>query len=176
MSQAVTVVVGGNSSAPAITSFTATPSVITLGQSTTLTPGFINGTGSIDNDIGDVTSGVGVTLNPNTTTTYTLTVTGYSGTQVSQIVTVDVHDGSSSGVSSYTANPAMITVGESSTIIPTFSGGTAVIDNGIGQVTSGVGIVVSPTGSTIYKLTFTSDLGFTESRVVTVTVNGLPAP
>jgi hypothetical protein len=49
---------------PSILSFTASPASISAGQSATLTAVFINGAGSIDNGIGPVTVGVGVSTGP----------------------------------------------------------------------------------------------------------------
>ena len=65
---------------PAIANFTASPSTITAGQGSILSFTFSNGTGSIDQGIGVVTSGGTRNVNPASTTTYTLTVTGAAGT------------------------------------------------------------------------------------------------
>lgn len=74
-------------SIPLIESFTATPSLIASGESSTLT-WQINGADSaqIDNGIGtiDVTSGE-IVINPTTTTTYTLTAVNGGGTVTSDI-------------------------------------------------------------------------------------------
>lgn len=76
--------------APAITAFTATQASIPYGGSTTLTPVFANGTGSIDQGLGTVTSGVAVSTGALTATrTYTLTVSG-SGTPATAQATVTV--------------------------------------------------------------------------------------
>jgi len=77
-------------SAPIIVSFTAIPSTVPAGTSATLTGVFSNGTGTIDNSVGAVTSGTGVTVTPLATTTYTLTVTPASGTAITQTATVTV--------------------------------------------------------------------------------------
>ena len=54
---------------PSITSFSASPNPITVGDTSTLTAVFSGGNGIIDNDVGAVTSGVGVTVTPTATTT-----------------------------------------------------------------------------------------------------------
>jgi hypothetical protein len=64
---------------PEIASFAAAKATITAGASTTLTAAFSNGTGSVDQRVGAVTSGTAVTVSPAATTTYTLTVTGSCG-------------------------------------------------------------------------------------------------
>ena len=65
---------------PSITSFTALMPTIAAGTLTQLTGVFAGGTGSIDNNIGAVTSGVGVPTGVLlSTTTLTLTVTNAAG-------------------------------------------------------------------------------------------------
>jgi hypothetical protein len=73
-----------------ITSFVASPTTITAGNTATLTGVFANGTGVVTPGNLDVTSGTGVTVSPTTTTTYTLTVTPASGTAVTAMATVTV--------------------------------------------------------------------------------------
>jgi hypothetical protein len=76
--------------APTIASFNAASSTITAGTSVDLTAGFNDGTGSINNGIGAVSTGVAKNVTPSVTTTYTLTVTNSVGTQVTSTVTVTV--------------------------------------------------------------------------------------
>ncbi|HJW71781.1 MAG TPA: hypothetical protein VJ486_02910 [Geothrix sp.] len=64
---------------PAITSFVAAAPVLEAGASTQLTAVFTNGNGSISPGIGAVTSGTPVTIKPDMTTLYTLTVSDTSG-------------------------------------------------------------------------------------------------
>ncbi len=138
--------------APTITSFTPAAATITSGLSgTTLTAVFANGIGSVDNGIGTVTSNTAVPVNPATTTTYNLTVTNAAGSTATAQTTVTVVPPPS--IASFIANPSTIVTGSSSTLIPTFTGGTGTIDNGVGAVTSGTGYPVSPTTSTTYTLT-----------------------
>lgn len=74
---------------PIITSFVSTSGTITAGTSINITAVFSNGTGSIDNSVGSVTSGTPVSVTPTSTTTYTLTVSNSLGTAVA-LVTVTV--------------------------------------------------------------------------------------
>ena len=57
------------------------------GAGTTLTARFSNGSGSVDQGVGPVISGVPVVVNPGETTTYTLTVSG-DGVNLSKSLTV----------------------------------------------------------------------------------------
>lgn len=74
----------------AINSFTATPSTITAGNSSSLSAHFANGMGHVDNDIGTVSSGESVTVTPSATTTYTLTVSNEGGKSVKRSLTITV--------------------------------------------------------------------------------------
>ncbi len=76
------------SPAPAITSFTANPTTIAAGSSSTLTPVFSGGTGVITPGNITATSGTGVSVSPTTTTTYTLTVTPALGNAITAMATV----------------------------------------------------------------------------------------
>ena len=76
--------------APVITSFGATPTSITAGQSANLTGVFSNGTGVITPGNLTASSGTPVTVSPTTTTTYTLTVTSNTGTPVTATATATV--------------------------------------------------------------------------------------
>jgi len=93
---------GGSSSTPpptpSITSFTATPTTIAAGSSSTLTGVFSNGTGVITPGNLPATSGTAVTVSPTTTTTYTLTVTPTSGTAVTAMAIVTVASATVSSV------------------------------------------------------------------------------
>jgi hypothetical protein len=78
-------------SAPSITSFTASVSPIPAGTATSLTAVFTNGTGSVNQSVGAVTSRMPVSTGKlSATTTYTLTVTNSAGSSVTQQVTVTV--------------------------------------------------------------------------------------
>ncbi|MCJ7433938.1 MAG: hypothetical protein MUO77_10660 [Anaerolineales bacterium] len=92
----------GCAGSPVITSFSATPTTITAGQSATLSWGKVtngaNGTFVnsvvLDPGFGEVGSPGSRVVNPSTTTTYTLKGTGCGGTITKQ-VTVVVNSGSS---------------------------------------------------------------------------------
>ena len=82
---------------PSITSFGAANTTITDGTSSILNAVFTGGTGSIDNGVGAVTSGVGVTVTPTSTTTYKLTVTNSAGVSVPATTTVTVVPATNTG-------------------------------------------------------------------------------
>ena len=78
---------------PAIKSFTATPSIVSPGQPTTLSVDFTGGTGKIvsfgnNTTVSRITFGNATTIRPKVDTTYTLTVTNRAGVKVSQQVVV----------------------------------------------------------------------------------------
>jgi hypothetical protein len=159
MTATVTVV-----AAPAITSFSAAPAAVSSGGSSTLTAVFSGGTGTVDHSLGAVTTGAGLgTGSINATTTYTLTVTNAANDSVTAQTTVAVVSGPPA-IASFTATPAIITLGKSSTLAWTLSGQpatTLTIDQGVGEVTAAAGssIQVSPTTATTYTLTATNAKG-----------------
>jgi hypothetical protein len=160
--------------APSITSFTRAAATITTGTSTTLTALFSNGTGSVSNSVGAVTSGTPVTVSPTTTTTYTLTVTNAAGTSVTQQATVTVVP--APVITSFTSAAMTITAGGSTTLTGVFSGGTGSVNNSVGTVTSGTAVTVSPAATTTYTLTVTNSAVTPATATQTVTVNVVAAP
>jgi Glycosyl hydrolase catalytic core len=77
--------------APSITSFAASVATVPWGTATALTAAFTNGTGSVNQSVGAVTSGMPVlTGNLSAATTFTLTVTNFAGSSASQQVTIAV--------------------------------------------------------------------------------------
>ncbi len=78
-------------STPSITSFTATPTQINAGQSSTLSWVVSNATSvTIDNGVGNVTNSTMVSVSPAATTTYKLTASN-GGASVSAQVTITVN-------------------------------------------------------------------------------------
>lgn len=154
---------------PVIQSLQATPATLTLGQSSVLTPVFTNGTGSLDNGVGAVLSGQSYPVTPTASTTYTLTVTGTSGTTpATQTVTVTLLPPASIGT--FSALPSTLYPGQSSTLTPVFVGGTGSIDHGVGTVVSGQTYPVSPLNTTTYTLTVTDPQGAQVQSTTTVTL------
>jgi cytochrome c oxidase assembly protein Cox11 len=158
--------------APTIASFTASPPTVTTGRSATLTGVFASGTGVITPGNLAVTSGNAVTVTPSATTVYTLTVTNLAGTAITSTATVTVVPAPT--LTSFTASPATITAGSSSSLRGVFANGTGVVTPGNLTVTSGNAVNVSPSTTTTYTLTVTNAAGTAVTATVKVTVD--PAP
>jgi 6-phosphogluconolactonase (cycloisomerase 2 family) len=164
-----------NSPAPTVGTYTANPTAIQLGQTSKLTwSGITNATTcTISDGVGNISCADGsVTVQPTSNTTYMLTVTGPGGT-AKRFVAVDI---ASPSIASFAASPAVILVGNSTTLswsgIPNAT--ACSIDQGIGLVScSAFSVSVSPVTTTTYTLTATGPSG-TVSAVATVTVNPQP--
>lgn len=81
---------GPGTPAPVINTFTATTKALGKGQSTLLSFQFANGTGTVDNGVGQVTSGQTLPVCPNGSCTYTLTVTNSAGQAATATVPITV--------------------------------------------------------------------------------------
>ncbi|MEZ4910998.1 MAG: hypothetical protein R2774_09055 [Saprospiraceae bacterium] len=133
---------------------------ICVGEGTTLTA---SGGSSYAWSTGD--SGAIITVSPSSTTSYTVTVTGDKGCVSTTSVTVIVNPLPNGSISGDTE----ICVGESTTL--TASGGSSYAWS-TGQ--TGGSITVSPSSTTSYTVTVTSDKGCESTTSVTVIVNPLP--
>lgn len=156
-----------------INGFSASPSILSVGQSTTLTPWFSGGTGVIDNGVGAVSSGVPITVTPTVSTTYTLTVTDPSGVPVSSKVTVylpPVISNFKAGASvvapgGWTTLSWSVTGAATTTLKESTASGDTYVDPGSQP------FYVYPSGTTTYTLTVTNPAGGTTSGPVTVIVS-----
>ncbi len=164
--------------APAVTSFTATPATITVGQSATLQWAATGDaiTASIDQGVGTVSPATGgsTTVSPTATTTYTITVTDSNGVSAQADATVTV---SAAPTLTFSADPAEITSQQSSTLTWTASSGvSAKIDPDVGAVApvAGGSVQVSPLTTTTYTLTVLDANGFETAATATVTVTDAP--
>jgi hypothetical protein len=164
------VAVSVSSATPVISTFTATPANITSGQSSTLAWATTGATAlSIDQGVGVVTGTTSKTVQPAADTTYTLTASN-GGATVTKQVTVTVGAAVAPAITSFTASPASIKSGASTTLSWTVTGATSLsLDQGVGTVT-GTSKVLSPTASTTWLLTATSGAG-SVTMPVTVTVH-----
>ena len=155
---------------PLINGFSASPSTIEAGSSSSLMPTFSGGTGLITPGNIPATSGTAVSVSPAGTTTYTLTVTPSGGTPATATATVTVDP--VPVITTFSASPTTITSGNSSSLTASFTGGTGVITPGNIAVTSGTPVAVSPASSTTYTLTVTPPVGTVNATSqATVTVN-----
>ena len=162
---AVTVIVVAGSP-PSITSFVATPAKVTPGKSSTLSWAV---TGSprlvVNPGVGAVT-GASLKVTPSATTSYTLTATNSFG---SVTAALSVMVGSPPTITGFTATPAKVTLGQSSTLSWAVAGSTGLVVNpGVGAVT-GTSVVVTPSTTTTYTLMATNSFG-PASATATATV------
>ena len=153
---------------PSITAFTAAPTVINAGESCLLHVAYTGGFGIIDNGVGAVTSGDAARVNPISTTTYTLSVTNTLGSKATRTATVTVL--TQPVVTSFLAAANPMTLGLGTQLTPIFSGGSGIVDQGIGGVTSGTAIPVNPATTTTYTLTVSNSLGAAATKTLTLTV------
>ena len=163
---------------PTITSFTANPTSINSGASSTLswvttgattiaiTPGTFTSTSATGS----------TTVSPAATTTYTLTATNAAGSATAS-ATVAIAALARPTITSFTANPTGINSGASSTLSwATTDATTVAISPGTFTSTSATGsTTVSPTASTSYTLTATNTAGST-TATATVTITALARP
>ncbi|MBV9303958.1 MAG: hypothetical protein JOY62_14830 [Acidobacteriaceae bacterium] len=166
------VTVKSSSALPTISSFSANPSSITAGNSSTLSWSVTGATSlSISPGIGSVT-GTSVSVSPTATTTYTLTATNSSGS-VSATASVTVTGSSGPPIIySFTANPSTIASGDSSTLSWDVTGATSMtLIPSIGAVT-GSSITVSPTTTTQYRLLAENINGSTAAYTTITVTNG----
>ena len=158
--------------APEITSFVSAAGTITAGQAVDLTAVFAaifaDGTASIDNGVGAVSSNTPTSVSPAATTTYTLTATNAAGTAVTSAVTVTVVPAPE--ITSFVSAAGTITAGQAVDLTAVFAGGTASIDNAVGAVASNTPASVSPTSTTTFRLTVTNSQGVTATESVEVII------
>lgn len=165
---------GTQTSAPTITSFSASPASISGGTNTTLSWA-TSGATSLTITPGSFTStsATGSTsLSPSATTTYTLTATNAAGTATATAtVTVTGTGSSAPSISSFAASPSTIAPGGASTLSWTTSGATGItITPGTFASTSASGTTnVNPSATTKYTLTATNSAG-SNTATATVTV------
>jgi len=168
----------GKGSMPTITSFTANPTSMNAGTSSTLSWAAAGATSvAITPGTFTSTSASGsTTMNPTVTTTYTLTATNAAGSATSTL-TVTVNTTGKPTISSFTASPSSITSGAISKLSWATSGATSIgITPGTFTSTAASGSTsVSPTATTTYTLSATNASGSTTSMAkVTVGASGGP--
>ena len=165
-------------SAPIISAFTSSPTIITQGSPIVLFFSVTDNptTLSIDNGIGSVLGQSFKTVSPTVTTIYTLTATNSAGTATAQVRVIVNPIGVSPpspatatapSITSFTASPASITVGQTAMLAWVVIGtSTPVVSINIGLGTqAGKSIAVSPTITTIYTLTATNSAGSATAQV-----------
>jgi hypothetical protein len=150
-----------------IITFIVNPTNIVSGSSATLIWSVSNSRRvSIDNGVGPVTPDGSIAVFPTTTTTYTMTAVGAAGDSFAQ-VTVNVVEVPQ--ILSFTASPSTIPGGGSTTIEWSVSGVDFVTIDPIGDEFANGSVDVSPTKTTVYRLTASNAAG-TARATITVTV------
>jgi hypothetical protein len=150
-----------------IISFIVHPTDIVSGSPATLIWSVSNSRSiSIDNGVGFVAANGSLNVFPTTTTTYTMTAVGMAGDSFAQ-VTVNVVEVPQ--ILSFTATPSTIPGGGSTTIEWSVSGVDFVTIDPIGDEFANGSVDVSPTRTTVYRLTASNAAG-TARATVTVTV------
>lgn len=153
---------------PLINWFTSEASTLTDGQNTTLSWD-VEGATHLLLDPGnlDVTSLTSTAISPTATTTYTLTGSNSTGSAIAQTTVTVVP----APTASLRAAQTTITSGTSTTLTPTFSGGTATITGLTGSFTSGTPVSTGNlSATTTFTLTVTNAARSTASSSVTITV------
>ncbi len=166
---------------PQIAAFTATPSSVTTGVTTSVTWSWTYAnsptptpTCAIDNTVGTLTPGVGTPVTINAATTYTLTCTNTAGSHTAQTTVNVVAALVPPQISAFTATPSNVTSGVSTSITWTWSYASAPnptaacsIDPDIGSMTSGGSRNVTLTNPKIYTLTCTNSAG-SSTKIVSI--------
>jgi hypothetical protein len=149
---------------PVISSFNASPSSISAGQSSTLNWNVSGATTvSIDQGIGNVALTGTRSVAPSATTVYTLTASSSAGSATATTQVIVSGAPSSTGlpvINSFIASPSSITVGGSTSLSWNVSNATSItIDHGVGAVGSSGNTIVLPSTTTTYTLTATNAAG-----------------
>ncbi len=156
---------------PSINSFTINTDSIFAGQTAILSWNVTDATSvSIDPGIGAVSSSGTKNVSPGSTTNYMLTASNSAGNSTSS-ATLKVTASNTPIITTFSAGPASINSGESTTLIWDVIGAKSInISQGIGGVASKGSTKVTPVATTTYTLTAGSEYS-SVTRSVTVTVN-----
>ena len=162
---------------PAITAFTAGTLNLNFGDSTTLTPTFLAGTGNLTPGIGTVSSGVPVTVSPGQDTTYLLTVTNALGKTATRSLTIHVIGGGDPSIAGFTATPSQVKSGQSATLHAVYgSNGIASIAPTLGAIGSSGDVTIGSgplTSNTTFTLSVTTHTGTVTAQAAVDVVPGL---
>ena len=163
-------------SMPTITSFSANPTSVSSGASSTLSWATAGATSvAIKPGTFTSTSASGTTsMSPTATTTYTLTATNAAGSATST-QTITVNATGKPVISSFTANPTGIISGSSSMLswAATGAASIAITPGTFTSASAGGSTSVSPTATTTYTMTATNASGSSTSMAkITVAAAG----
>ena len=161
-----------NPTAPSCDSFTASPSTIVPGGSSTLTWETTNATSvSLNNGIGQVSADGSVTVSPTTNTTYILTVTGTNGTVDCSVPVTVTTTPLAPSCDSFTASPSTVVLGQSTVLRWETTNAQTVTLTGVQDAVPADGsFTFTPTVNTTYVLSVVGVNGSTVKCEVPVTV------
>jgi hypothetical protein len=164
MNATATVTVTGSTTK--VTYCYASPANIISGESATLFYQTTNATSvNIAPGVGPSGANGSIAVSPTSTTSYTITAAGPNGVTDSCTVGVTVTNGQLPRIIRFSAVPASINSGQSSTLLWVVENATSVsINNGIGNVSLGATQNVSPTATTTYVLSATNAAGTVTSQ------------
>ena len=158
---------------PRIIRFEATPVTILQGEASSLAWTTEGGTEVTISGIGSVEPNGSRTVSPVQTTTYTMTVRGSDGRQVTAPVTVTVTAGQVPQVVQFVASPSSIDAGGQSSLCWQVSNATSIDIAGVGSGLQATDCAtVSPGSTTTYSLTARNGAGQIQANV-TVNVGSL---
>lgn len=169
---------GSNPPAPPVSvSISGGSGPLTEGHSRTFTAAVLNATNtavtwSIVESGGGAITTAGVYTAPATAGTFTIRATSQADSTRSATLPVQVVP--APGISTFQATPGLLFAGENSLLHAVFTDGTGSVSPGVGSVTSGTDIPVSPTATTRYTLVVTNPAGDTLSQDATVTCETRP--
>jgi len=150
---------------------------ITSGESATLAWNTSNCTNASISSVGSVSTSGSKSVSPTTTTTYTLTAYGSTGSPKTASVTVYVNQPAVCSINSFYANPTSITSGDSSSLYWSTDNCIRVTISNLNYnvPTSSIsgGQSIWPTTTTTYVLTAYGSSGSTKTASATVYVNNV---
>jgi len=175
----------GTAQAPRIIAFTANPSTITAGQSSTLTWN-VEGADTVDiSGLGTVASSGSQAVSPTATATFVLTARNRNGTsQANAPITVNAGttppptQSTAPVIGGCQATPNSITEAGASVTINYFSQNATAVTFSPAVAGSGLNgpVTVTPTATTTYTLTAAGANNQTATCTITVNVTPAPAP
>lgn len=158
---------------PVVSSFVANPTSISQGLSSVLTWS-VSGQTSLTLN-GATVSGTSTTVAPASTTTYTLVATNAGGATSAQatVVVTAPPPLAPPTISSFSASPASISPGGSTTLSWSVAGAASLTLNG--SAVSGSSAAVAPSATTTYALVATNSGGSTSAQATVTVVAPPPA-
>jgi len=154
--------------APRVASFEATPAILTLGDTCSLTAQFSGGTAVLQPGAVTLISGQPVQVAPTAATRFTVTVTNPLG--VSAALELDVQVVAPPAITAFAAAGDWRPMAQSLTLTATFSGGTGVVRPGNRTILSGTALSWTGPMPDRFELAVTNAAG----RVATTRVQARP--